>query len=199
MEFDVALPDSHHPDSPQEPDAQKLRMARALQDERARLGLSLSEAAKKAGVSKSTLSQLEAGSGNPSVETMWALATSYGVQLAQLLDPPRSRVSVVRYENLPQLPSSNATYSAALLVSGHVGTRRDIYLITAEPGWARESQPHPSGTVEHIVLASGRAQAVCSGETVVLEPGDSLTYAGDVEHSFEALEPGTRAIFAIDS
>lgn len=197
MNFDVEHPGT--PDAPEESEAQKLRMAQALQRERARHGLSLSEAAKRAGVSKSTLSQLEAGTGNPSVETMWALATSYGVQLAQLLDPPRGRISMVRLENLPQLPSSNASYSAALLSAGQTGQRRDVYLISAEPGRARESNPHQTGTVEHIVLASGKARAVCDGEEAILEPGDFLTFAGDLEHSFEALEPGTRAVYVIDS
>lgn len=187
------------PQADQEPEVHKLRMAQALQRERARLGLSLSEAAKRAGVSKSTLSQLETGTGNPSIETMWALATAYGVQVAQLLEPPRAKVSRVRFKDLPQLPSSSASYSAALLSPGHTGMRRDVYVITAEPGPARKSQPHPPGTVEHLLLTSGRARVVCDGEAVVLEPGEFLTHAGDIEHSFEALEPGTMVIEVIDS
>ncbi len=182
-----------------QPETHKLRMAKALQRERARLGLSLSEAAKRAGVSKSTLSQLETGTGNPSIETMWALATAYGVQIAQLLEPPRARVSRVRFKDLPQLPSSSASYSAALLSPGNAGMRRDVYVITAEPGPARESRPHPPGTVEHLLLTSGKARVVCDGESVVLEAGDFLTHAGDLEHSFEALEPGTMVIEVIDS
>ena len=47
------------PQADQEPEVHKLRMAQALQRERARLGLSLSEAAKRAGVSKSTLKRLK--------------------------------------------------------------------------------------------------------------------------------------------
>ena len=40
---------------------------------------------------------------------------------------------------------------------------------------------------------------MCDGEEAILEPGDFLTFAGDLEHSFEALEPGTRAVYVIDS
>ena len=48
-------------------------IARSIRRERERVGLSLSELAKQAGIAKSTLSQLESGTGNPSVETLWAL------------------------------------------------------------------------------------------------------------------------------
>ena len=48
----------------------------SLRRERARTGLSLTELAKRAGIAKSTLSQLENGTGNPSLETLWALGRS---------------------------------------------------------------------------------------------------------------------------
>ena len=35
--------------------------------------ISLTELARRAGLAKSTLSQLEAGTGNPSIETLWSL------------------------------------------------------------------------------------------------------------------------------
>ncbi|EEH4618493.1 helix-turn-helix transcriptional regulator, partial [Salmonella enterica subsp. enterica serovar 4,[5],12:i:-] len=40
-------------------------IARSLVRERQRTGLSLAEIARRAGIAKSTLSQLEAGNGNP--------------------------------------------------------------------------------------------------------------------------------------
>ena len=48
----------------------------SLRRERARAALSLTELARRAGIAKSTLSQLENGSGNPSLETLWALGTA---------------------------------------------------------------------------------------------------------------------------
>ena len=41
-------------------------LSAAIRRERERLNLSVTELAKRAGIAKSTLSQLEAGSGNPS-------------------------------------------------------------------------------------------------------------------------------------
>src|ERR1700742_915250 len=64
-------------------------IAAAIRRERDRAGISLSELAKRAGLAKSTLSQLESGTGNPSVETLWALGGALGVPFNRLVDPPR--------------------------------------------------------------------------------------------------------------
>src|SRR6478609_11540262 len=90
-------------------------IASALRRERERVGLSLSELAKRAGIAKSTLSQLEAGTGNPSVETLWALGVALDVPFARLVDPPRPRVQVIRAGEGPVTHSERADYSATLL------------------------------------------------------------------------------------
>ncbi|QTX05896.1 helix-turn-helix domain-containing protein [Agromyces archimandritae] len=170
------------------------RIAHALHRERHRAGISLSELARQAGVSKATVSQLEAGTGNPSVETLWALATALGVPFSVLVDPPPSDSVLVRRGERSPIASSTAAYSATLLSAGTPGVRRDLYLLEGEPGTPRASMPHPTGTVEHLVLASGRALAGPTETPAELEPGDYLVYRGDEPHTFEALAPGTLAV-----
>jgi transcriptional regulator with XRE-family HTH domain len=171
-------------------------IAHALRRERARVGLSLSELAKRAGIAKSTLSQLESASGNPSVETLWALSVALDVPFSRLVDPPRPRVQVIRAGEGPAVFSERASYVATLLASCPPNARRDLYLITAEPGPARESDPHMPGVVEHVVLVSGHARLGITQEPVELAPGDYVAYPGDIEHIFQALEPGTMAVMA---
>ena len=169
-------------------------IARALRRERARVGLSLSEVAKRAGIAKSTLSQLESASGNPSVETLWALSVALDVPFSRLVDPPRPRVQVIRAGDGPAVFSERASYVATLLASCPPNARRDLYLITAEPGPARESDPHMPGVIEHVVLVSGHARLGLTQEPVELAPGDYVAYPGDVEHVFQALDPATVAV-----
>ncbi len=56
-------------------------IAASLRRERRRSGLSLTELARRAGIAKSTLSQLESGTGNPSLETLWAICVALDVPL----------------------------------------------------------------------------------------------------------------------
>jgi transcriptional regulator with XRE-family HTH domain len=181
-------------DAPRAPRNLIAVIAESLRRERARAGLSLSEVAKRAGVAKSTLSQLESGAGNPGVETLWALSTALGVPFSRLVDPPRPRVMVIRAGEGPAVYSERADYVATLLSSCPPGATRDIYLLTAEPGSARVSEPHMTGVVEHVIVAAGRARLGLTEDPVELDPGDYAAYPGDVGHVFEALEPGTVAV-----
>ncbi|PWD51444.1 transcriptional regulator [Serinibacter arcticus] len=186
------LPDDVAP-APQ-PDIRAL-VATGLRAARARSGLSLSEVARRAGVAKSTLSALEAAQGNPGVETLWALSDALGVPFSALVDPPPSPVRLIRAGEGPRVPSGDATsYTATLLAACPPGARRDVYLITGEPGTPRRSAPHAHGTQEHVVLASGRALVGPAEAPVELAPGDYLAYPGDEPHVFDALVPGTTAV-----
>ncbi|GAA1999371.1 helix-turn-helix transcriptional regulator [Nakamurella flavida] len=169
-------------------------IAAALQRERHRAGLSLAEVARRAGIAKSTLSQLEAGVGNPSIETLWALSTTLNVNFARLVEPPRNTVTLVRAGSGPSVASGTADYRTALLSAGPPGARRDLYLITAEPDRTHRSAPHAAGVVEHLVLGTGRALVGPAEDPVELGPGDYLGYPGDIPHLFRALAPGTTAV-----
>ncbi|MET8831776.1 XRE family transcriptional regulator [Streptomyces sp. NPDC004610] len=173
-------------------------LAAALRRERTRVGLSLSELAKRAGIAKSTLSQLEAASGNPSMETIWALAVALGVPFSALVEPPVPAVRVIRAGQGPTTRSGQlGGYSAALLSASPPGARRDLYDVQIEPGAAHESEPHIPGTVEHLVVAAGRVKAGPLGAEEELGPGDYMTYRGDIAHSYRALVPGTKFVLVM--
>ncbi|EST29515.1 DNA-binding protein [Streptomycetaceae bacterium MP113-05] len=169
-------------------------IAGSLQRERRRAGLSLAETARRAGIAKSTLSQLESATGNPSIETLWALSVTLDVPFARLVDPPRPNVQLIRAGEGPALASEQSDYVATLLASCPPHARRDIYRICHQPGAPRSSDPHMPGTVEHVVLSTGRALVGLTGEPHELLPGDYIAYPGDVAHVFEALEPDTTAV-----
>ena len=128
----------------------KEMIATALLRERNRAGLSLSGLAEAAGIAKSTLSQLEAREGNPSLETLWALATALGIPFAQLFETSRPEVKLIRAEEGERLSGENADISAVLLSSCPPHLRRDLYRMRFEPGTARLAAAHPPGTAEHV-------------------------------------------------
>jgi len=170
----------------------------SLRRERARAGLSLTELAKRAGIAKSTLSQLENGVGNPSLETLWALAQALGVPLSRLVDPPHHGIQVIRAGEGAVMHAERADYDAALLSSCPPGARRDIYRVIGQPGGPHLAHAHMPGTIEHLILGSGRVLAGPVGEAVELGPGDYLRYPSDVLHVFDAQEPDTTGIIIME-
>jgi transcriptional regulator with XRE-family HTH domain len=179
-------------------DSPSALIAASIRRERDRAALSLTELARRAGIAKSTLSQLESGTGNPSVETLWTLAVTLGVPVSRLIDPPRRNVQVIRAGEGPVLHSEQANYAATLLAACPPNARRDIFRIAAQPGEARTSDPHNPGTTEHVVLAGGRALVGPVDDPIELGPGDYATYPGDAPHIFKALEPDTTAVLHME-
>lgn len=173
------------------------QIATNLRVERGRAGVSLSELARAAGVSKSTLSQLEAGAGNPSVETLWAVATALEIPFARLVETCAAPVQVIRAEERAAIPSARADYLATLLAPGHARERRDIFVIELEPGEARQADPHPRGSVEHVIVAAGRLRMGPADRLVEAAAGDYVSFPGDVAHRYEALEPGSWAVLVM--
>jgi len=173
-------------------------IAASIRRERDRAGLSLTELARRAGIAKSTLSQLESGVGNPSVETLWALGVALGVPFSRLVDVPRPAVRVVRAGEGPVTYSERANYAATLLASCPPHARRDIFRIQVQPGEPRLSDPHMPGTTEHVVLSTGRALIGPADQPADLGPGDYISYPGDAPHIFRALEPDTTAVMIME-
>lgn len=92
-------------------------IARSLVRERQRTGLSLAEIARRAGIAKSTLSQLEAGNGNPSLETLWSLCVALDIPFARLLEPQVQKTQVIRRGEGTKVVAEQAHYQAILLAA----------------------------------------------------------------------------------
>jgi transcriptional regulator with XRE-family HTH domain len=174
-------------------------IAASLRRERERLGLTLTELARRAGVAKSTLSQLESGAGNPSVETLWALAVVLDVPFSRLVDPPAvAPVHVIRAGERLAIPSDRSPFTGTLIAACPPGARRDLHVITGEPGPARTAHAHIHGTTEHLLVTAGRWLAGPVDAPVELALGDYARFPGDRPHTYEALEPGATAVLVME-
>jgi mannose-6-phosphate isomerase-like protein (cupin superfamily) len=125
---------------------------------------------------------------------MWAICVALDVPFARLVEPARPNVQVIRAGEGPAVAAERADYVVTLLASCPPHARRDIYLVTVQPGRPRESDPHMPGVVEHVVVSSGHALVGIADDPVELHPGDYMAYPGDVAHIFKALEPETVAV-----
>ena len=107
-------------------------IAKSLVRERLRTGLSLAEIARRAGIAKSTLSQLESGNGNPSLETLWSLCVALDIPFARLLEPQQPTTQVIRRgEGTKWSPGRPITKPFCWRHAP--GARRDVYLLITQP------------------------------------------------------------------
>jgi transcriptional regulator with XRE-family HTH domain len=156
------------------------RRLRGLREGR---GISLSALARSAGVGKATLSGLENGTRNPTLETMYAIAAALSVPMSALtLDPgaPASAASPVR---------GAAVVSTLLEVFHEPGATFEYFRIRVQPGVEQTSPAHPAGVTEHITVYSGQLTAGPVGAPLSGGPGSYLAWAADVPHVYRADGP----------
>ena len=162
---------------------ERLRAAR-----RAR-GLSLGALAAAAGVGKGSLSEIENGSRNPTLATLYALAGALGVPLATLLA-----------ERVGTEIASPGVRAVLLDVTDDGRQTVEVYRLRLDLGARRDSGAHGPGVTEHLLLVAGRLRVGRTGEEVTLSVGESTTWVSDAAHSYVAVgDHGADAVLVIRS
>ncbi|MEV6282742.1 XRE family transcriptional regulator [Kribbella sp. NPDC051770] len=157
-----------------------------IRKRREQRGMTGSELARRAGLSKATLSQLEAGRGNPTIETLDALAIALRIPLNDLLtrDTDPGPVLVTGTD----LAADEVGRELLRRISS--GHSLEIWRLRMPPGTELAGVPHATGTVEHLLVAAGHLTAGPYEGPHPLAPGDLLAFAGDAPHVYRT---GTEA------
>ncbi|MGP4089577.1 helix-turn-helix domain-containing protein [Streptomyces sp. KR55] len=143
-------------------------------------GMSGSELARRAGLSKATLSQLEAGKGNPTIETLDALAIALRIPLTDLLTRDTDPGPVF----LASTELAEDEVGRELLRRISSGHSLEIWRLRMPPRTELAGVPHATGTVEHLLVATGRLTAGPTDAPRLLGAGDLLAFAGDAAHIY---------------
>jgi len=159
---------------------------------RAERGVSTVALARDSGVARATLAQLETGRGNPTLETLYALANALGVGLADVIAAPAvESVDVVRADEGARVAGAAVRARLVARVSPRAGI--EVYDLSLRAGRRQRSAAHPAGVVEHVLVHAGRVRVGPESAPVELGPGDYARYAANVAHVYEGLEPGVSA------
>jgi transcriptional regulator with XRE-family HTH domain len=150
-------------------------------------GLSLDELSRKAGVSKSMLSQIERAQANPTVAVVWRLANALGVDIGSLLgDQPRLAVpaiSIVHAHGTPSLRSPDGLCDLHILGPIELAGNFEWYTLSIQAGGVLESEAHEHGTREHLTVMTGSLEVSTGGEQQRIKQGETARYAVDRKHA----------------
>lgn len=169
-----------------------------LQSQRQAQGLSLDDLSRKAGVSKSMLSQIERNQANPTVALVWRLANALGVTMADLLESDRRAAPVLNLlaaHATPSLKSPDGKCELRILGPLDLAGQFEWYELTVQPGGVLESQPHEPGSREHLTVLTGALEVQAGPESSRVKHGETVRYAVDVAHSIR--NPGKTVATAL--
>lgn len=189
------------PDAPSDlgPRLRAIRVAR---------GVGLRELARRLDLSPSSISQIETGKIRPSVRTLYALASEFGVTVDEVLfdEPPmpgapravEPGLGVQRAADRPAIQLNSGVRWERLMFWGD----EDVEFLEAiyEPGGASSPDDalvrHNGHEFGHIL--SGTLRVIVGFDEYVLGPGDSITFPSSTPHRLVNDGPETvRAIWVV--
>jgi len=164
---------------------------RTIRRLRTAAGLSLADLAAAADVSKTTLHGIEQGAGNPTLSTLWALATALGVSLGELLGPPAPAVAVVRAGEGPR--ADGDAVRARLLHRIPLRGTVEVYAIEVD-AVQQASRAHRPGVAECMVVTGGAIRTGPAGAPVDLAEADSVHFGAASPHLYQGLAGRNTAV-----
>ncbi|WP_307822078.1 helix-turn-helix domain-containing protein [Streptomyces coffeae] len=161
------------------------RNVRLLREQR---GLSLAELARQAGLAKQTLSKLELGTGNPTVDTLFSIAGALGVPVTRLVAERDQVMTVQRGDDVAWERHDGYESRSLDHVYGSGVIESYLVRVSRVQGMDKPSEPHPAGTLEHLYVIRGRVRVGPADAPVELAAGDFVRYPGDQPHVYESLD-----------
>ena len=146
-------------------------------------GLSQARLAELADIPRSTISNMESGSGNPALATLCRIASALQVGLDELISPPRRDVLKIVADEIPVEQRSGGQLRILKLLPDRI---RGVEIDRMEfaPRTSMRGQPHLLGTREYLHVLEGVLQVLIAGEYHEVHAGEILAFAGDQPHSY---------------
>ncbi|WP_369192214.1 helix-turn-helix domain-containing protein [Streptomyces sp. R08] len=162
-------------------------IARNVRRFRLERAISLGELARRSGLSKQTLSKIEQGVGNPTVETLSLLGAALDLPARRLLTEWGTPVYVQRHDEGEWAGADHWTERILDETYGS-GFVRTLLLRLERTGAPRGTvEPHAPGTLHHVYVITGKVRTGPVNEPVELAAGDFVRFPGDVPHEMTCL------------
>lgn len=150
-------------------------------------GISLSALARDAGIGKGTLSQLETGERNPTIETLYAICGPLGVPLSALVG-----------ETGGARAAAAGGMRTVLLDLRHRpdGATVEVFRLEFPPAARHTSPAHGPSVTEQLVVTAG-AIRVRAATSLLVQDGESATWTSDRKHSYAAVGGRAEAVLVV--
>ena len=181
-----------------QPESDGVRIGEQLKAVRLARRKTLAEVAEAAGLTKGFLSKIERDQASASVASLIRICETLGLSLGELFSATPG--DVVRRSAYPPINFGGSGMSEYLLTP-HGERRLQAILSEIEPGGGSGAEPYSlPADVEFVFVVSGRLAVTLRDEEIVLEPGDTLTFAPHAPHTFSsAATDGTTQVLWVIS
>ena len=145
---------------------------------------SLEELARRSGVSKSMLAQIERGEGNPTLSTLSKVAIGLKVPFDALTVRSKREFEIVRFYDIAPIEDNKGKVRNYSIFPDDENRRFGLYYVEVEPGGHWASEPHLPGTTEFLSILSGQLTVQWGHEEHTVHNGEHVRFHADIPHSY---------------
>jgi len=156
-----------------------------LNNIRKQKNLSLDKVALLTGVSKGMLAQIEKGVSNPTVTTLWKIATGLNTSFSYFMEEECNGIFYVSHNDIKPITESDEKMRVYPLFPFDNSRRFEVFTIELEPGCNHQSLPHNEGIEEYVVVTSGEIEVIIEDSTYKLTYGDAIRYFANKPHCYK--------------
>lgn len=159
--------------------------------------LSLDELARRSGVSKSMLAQIERGDGNPTLLTLCKISNGMNVPFDALTLRPQAPYEIVNLAQIqPFLEDSGKVKNYAIFPDDE-NRRFAVYYLELQPGISWQADPHIKETTEFITVLSGSIEIRVGEHRLIVEEEESVRFRSDRVHAYRNIGEGITKLHMI--
>lgn len=159
-------------------------IGKRLSELRKNRGWSLDQAASATGVSKPMLAQIERGDSNPTISTLWKIASGFAVPFSHFLEEPDEDVRLTDMEQITPLCDDSGKYLVYPLYKKEPGTSFEMYEVVLKAECHYVSRPHQRGVKEYIMVREGELTLVIGDGTHTVGKDQSIRFSADKKHAY---------------
>jgi len=160
-------------------------VAKRLREVRKQQKLSLDELARRSGVSKGMVVEIENCNANPSIAILCKISAALGLSVADVVNvasTPTARL--IEAQQIPTLWNGSEGGTARLLAGTSGPNMIELWQWQIRPGELFESSGHPPGTLELFHVDKGILKLVVGETELIIEQGCSAIAKTDVPHQY---------------
>lgn len=147
--------------------------------------LSLDEVSKMTGVSKPMLGQIERGISNPTVTTLWKIATGLKVYFSYFVEEEKQELKVINIEAMTPVLEEENKMKLYQIYPFDVNNGFEIFTIELDSGCSHHSLPHTEGVEEYVIVTEGEIEIGIDGANFSLKKGCSIKFMSNVPHQYD--------------
>ena len=164
-------------------------LAERIQDLRSKRGLTQAGLARLANVPRSTIANLESGTGNPSLINLAKISGALNTSIEMLLSSPKALCQLVPADQIRSISRSQGEVIINKLLPDPIAGM-EIDKIEINPGAKMRGVPHAAGTKEYLHCLQGEFLIIVAKENYYVQKGDVLAFPGETHHSYENIGKG---------